>query len=194
MKALNLKVLAIFFAMSFILFSCGDPDDDGGNNNPPQPSNTGYSVRYVTHDETVEDNSIFPVQVLTANKALQICRYDNYYSDDRHVIQFFYAATQTSRIYSNNVWQGWMYSSYSYDYAFPENTDIPGYPPQTIEIAGKICNLISGTYDGALIEMAYWNGILMYQRVGTKIVTATAVTLDVPDKAFSEETIEVDWI
>ncbi|MDR2971436.1 MAG: carboxypeptidase-like regulatory domain-containing protein [Bacteroidales bacterium] len=100
---------------------------------------------------------------------------------------------------------GWMQNDYNLIPPQPDCFASPsfllsnGYVHEgTKTVAGKLCQVYSGPAfgpTGKTQRMAVWNGLVLYNETDdVKTMEAVKVTLNVPDKAFSRETIEVDWI
>jgi hypothetical protein len=61
-------------------------------------------------------------------------------------------------------------------------------------IAGKSCKVYKIAYEGTEIIYAVWNGMLMlYELNGETVWAALAVTLDVPEVAFTK-TFNISWL
>jgi len=65
----------------------------------------------------------------------------------------------------------------------------------TMTVAGKLCKKYVYPLYPDLMTMAVWNGLLLLFESEDELgFTALKVTLTVPSKAFSQSTIEVDWL
>ena len=180
-------ILIIGIVISFAFVSC-EKDKDKKQPTTTQTSTT-YSVRYNVVSEQA-DNYI--AHVLTYSTILQCTRNDTYYIGDLHSIELTDHKNQTKRTYDySGIWYDSQYSSLTYDALWKYYSNMP--VSSTREIAGKKCNVyvVQGEF---ATEIAFWNKILMYISNASLQMEATAVTFDVPENAFSEETINVDWI
>ena len=173
-------ILIIGITISFAFVSC-EKDKDKKNPTTTQTSTT-YSVKYnVIGGEQAE---YYSSMVITICQSLQYSRNDTYLIGGIHYI-FLY--NQACRLYSNGNWN---------DYQYKPSYDIMGEafskmnPTTTRVILGRTCNVyvIQGT------EAAVWNKILMYYSDDAITFEAIDINFEVPENAFSEETINVDWI
>ena len=194
LKIMKTKTIILLIGMivSLALLSCERNDNPEPDENPITSTGTTYSVRYnITGGQMAESYS---AMIVTSNTLLQYTRIDIYFIDsDLHSIELTNHNNKTNRSFYNynELWFDTRYNPYTYDMFWQYYSKLR--VSSTREIAGKICNVyvIRGEFT---IEVALWNKILMYYSNEALQMEATTVTFDVPENAFSEETIDVDWI
>jgi hypothetical protein len=63
-----------------------------------------------------------------------------------------------------------------------------------VNIAGKVCKVFKMSYSGYQFTYATWNGVIMQYEMDEQLIwVATAVTLDVPEVAFTQ-TFKITWL
>ena len=158
--------------------------------------------------ETAPDTEIGAIRMLANGQQTYVFTYDNdgarerwdVYVSGNHVIYLNNHLTGENLFWEKTV--GWQLFPYPYQGAYKMNVTEAEYVAVgwkregCIDIAGKYCHLYSGmTADGYPMKQAIWNGLVMLIEGGAGLYwIGLGVTLNVPEKAFSMATIEVDWI
>jgi len=137
-----------------------------------------------------------------ANNGMRF-RYDMFYDDEEQ--DNVSTAVVLINHFEKSYWMGaggqWMDLSEQYNpayintpFAVDETEMKPYLQSNTMNIAGKKCNVYKVTYEGIVFVYGVWNGLILYmEKDGEAMMTAVAATLDVPEVAFTQ-TFNVTWL
>jgi len=172
----------------------GDGGDSGYGGDGSEPGYTRGAVKY----KMINDGEITGDMANTFDYSKGFIRMDNW-NDENHTITIVDLNNKIAYMYFSGIWTDYPYTDGSgSDEEYDEtNAIIQKLANRTI--AGKVCETWRITLkDGsAEIIQSWWQGLLMYlEPVKPKgmIMEATSATLEFPDSAFSQSTIEVTWL
>ena len=175
----------------------GDGGDDGGyGGNGNEPGYTKGAVKYKFMTDGVMTGEV----ANTFDFGRGFYRMDNW-TDGMHMIVITDLNNKLVHMYMLNNWTTMPYtdgSGSNDDNIYDEDVAIIQRLPNRT-FAGKVCDTWRITLKDGSAEyiQSFWQGILMYLEPvypkGT-IMEATSVTLDFPDSAFSQSSIEVTWL